>query len=80
MEDKDILTILDTRIAAAKGEGNFTEELCMKQIKNKIINLMMQRDYYKYALEERNRWTNYVNIVNIMARIGASLILVKIAL
>ena len=53
MEDKDILNMLDTRIAAAKVEGNFTEELCMKQIKNKIINLIMQRDYYKYALEEK---------------------------
>lgn len=53
MEDKDILTMLDTRIDAAKVEGNFTEELCMKQIKDKIINLMMQRDYYKYALEEK---------------------------
>lgn len=51
MGNKEILTMLDTRIAAAKLEGNFTEELCMKAIKNKILYLIEQINLYK---EEEN--------------------------
>lgn len=47
MENKDILMMLDTRITAAKLEGNFTEEICMKAIKNKILYLIEQINLYR---------------------------------
>lgn len=47
MGNEEILTMLDTRIAAAKSEGNFTEELCMRAIKNKILYLIEQINLYR---------------------------------
>ena len=48
---EQVLSLINTRIAASKSNGNTTEELFMKTIRNEVEKIISQRDNYFSALK-----------------------------
>ena len=46
-----ILTLINTRIAAAADNDNITEKIFMESIKNEVERIITQRDSYLSALK-----------------------------